>query len=157
MQSPNPTYISYLFIAVFVGLVLQYLYALQYREPFPAIMMPRFTYQSFQNDNINYPEVSIQLFFQDSSHLEIDKQVLLREMHLPQRNKVLRRVFQPESPIKHKGELISWLRNRSTSISGRQDLDRVEFHWHQLYWKFGNTKEPIRKEFLGVKVIKLEE
>lgn len=155
MQSPNPTYIGYLFIAVFIGLILQYMYALQYREPFPAIMMPRFTYQSVQNDSINYSEVSIQLFFQDSSRLEIDKQVLLQEMHLPQRNKVLRRVFQPGSQIKHKSDLIPWLRNRSASISGRQDVDRLEFRWHQLYWKFGNTKEPIRKEFLGVNVIKL--
>ncbi len=145
-----------LFILILLGLFAQIYFVLKYQqEPFPAIMMPRFSYQEIKDSIISFSQVQIQLKFKDSSSIIISKHDLFSDIHLPQRNKILRRVFLPDSTSRHKVALKAWLTNSMKKISRREDLDYVDFNWENVFWKFGNHNHPIQTKDLGKKRIYL--
>jgi len=145
--------IRYFFIILIIGLFTQLYYVFQYKEPFPAIMMPRFSYQAIQDSIINFPKVQIELKFKDSSAVLVSKHELFANIHLPQRNKILKKVFLPSSEISNEETLKIWLMQRVERISGREDLAYMDFNWNTVFWKFGNNKEAIATEFLDRKRI----
>ena len=109
-------FLKIFFPILFIGLCFQYWYALTEREPFPAIMMPGFRYQSIENSIHTFPDVRFQAIQNDNEVIELSKHELFSSMHLPQRHKVTKRIFDSDFNFEANQELIDWLENHLPTL-----------------------------------------
>ena len=138
-------------------LVAQMVVAFRWTEPFPAIMMPRFTYQTITQGEVVWRDVRIEVQFADGGLEAVDKHDLLESMHLPQRNKVLFRVFDTDSPSPAHPSVVRWLARRAGELTGRQDARLMRFHWWEMIADFSTGEQGAPRRKLGTYVVALAE
>lgn len=132
-----------------------FIVAVTWKEPFPAIMMPRFTSQMDYNGIIRYTEPEVVIYYKDAS-ITTTKHELLHLMHLPQRNKVMKRVFGLEKDVEVDQETKIWLYYRSQQIAQRSDIRKMEIRWYSFEYKLQSDKKPEKKDLIGQKEIRFE-
>lgn len=139
-----------LFLLAPLPLLAQMAMSMRGEEPFPAFMMPRFTYQTITAGEVVWEDVDIRVRFADGDGVSLHKHALFSAMHLPQRNKVLFRVFGTRTAaadLPPDPTVVRWLEDRVEALSGRSDACGIEFVWYEMIADFstGEQRRPRRR------------
>jgi hypothetical protein len=150
------TLVRLLFLFALPLLVAQMLVSRWWDEPFPAIMMPRFTHQTVKDGVTTWKDVRITLQYEDGTQAIIDKNRLLDPLHLPQRNMVLGRVFGPNGPACRDDDVRDWLSTRVTAVTGRHDVCWLHLTWFEVEARFAEPGKARWDRVLGRRTIDLK-
>lgn len=97
------------FLLLFPLLIGQMLLSFYGREPYPAIMMPRFGAQAVQSGQYDYVRYQFELRDAQGDKRMLDHHAFFPDMHLPQRQRAVRRVFAPEVTALRDADFVKWL------------------------------------------------
>lgn len=141
------------FVFVFLSLCFTYIFSIKIKEPFPAIMMPRFSSQMINDGRVTFSDCTLIITSSDSVQFNATKHQLLEYMHLPQRNIVMSRVFSPKSQVAIDQNLNTWLKSVCQKIAKSEDIAKLDVKWSNYDAKFGHKSKPLKKEFIGKRTI----
>ena len=137
---------SVLFLVTSIVLVFQYYYAYNYRETFPAVMMPRFSNGIFQKDVYTFKIFSLKAIYNDNSIKEFTEHDLLNDITKPQRVGAVRNVLA-NSKIKidlNKDlEFKKWLKKK-TEIKNKQ-VEKIYLQFKKMYFTEDVNELPTEK------------
>lgn len=179
MKKSSVRWVFGLVVAVFFA---ELSLALNYTEPFPAIIYPSFSDIPSINSAIRKPHIIV--FFQDQDSLEVDKEDFFHSMPDVYTNVILNENFNDRNSFlsslkevralkatvgtkridlglkevgdeKHIEDGKAWIVTTLQNLLQRDDLDRVEVQWYD-YNLTQNEEEPLEQGVLLEKfVVKL--
>lgn len=137
MPPERKLYIRLLILLSFPALALQFYYSSHYQEPFPAIMMPSFTYGKFEKDKFELPIFYMDIFFANQDSIRVNEHDILRYMHKPQRNRGVRFVLGNEhAELQNDAEYMEWFAENLEDLTQRKDIEYVRMHYKKLFVHF---------------------
>ncbi|MEM7104562.1 MAG: hypothetical protein AAF502_15605 [Bacteroidota bacterium] len=154
----TPKQLRVLFLIVSLFLIGQYIYIMQVRNFFPAIVLPRFGY-SYAIDNIlKYERVDMIAEFSSGDTLLINFHDLFSEAFISNRYGIIRNNFHYKysdwEPQKDP-EFLEWIEHRVESFTKRDDCTKVVFRWEEIRKDLSNKQGIKEKTHLGDFIIKL--
>jgi len=154
MKLATPKRIYWLFVGTFIGLCLQFYVAIHISEPYPAVLLPFFSwvgpnngiYTNMQGKFVSITPTDSLLFTQDD---------FFYDLPISHRYVVMNRLFslKSDSLVYHNSAFKQWLRQRAQQLSHTDSITNLSVVWQSTTY---NTNElPLVKtnQILGQKQI----